>query len=186
MSVTSLDITLDYFEIFGLSRQFIIDQNHLSQQFRKIQNVVHPDKYANAADFERRMSVQKSSFVNQAYQTLRDPLERAKYLLTLVGMDLSSDTDTSMDSQFLMQQMELRESLENIDTDSDPLQALMDLDDTLNAAVNELLHEIGNLLNGATETFENSDLHQARDRVRRLQFLSKLQSELSEKEELFL
>jgi len=186
MSVKGLDITLNYFELFGLARQFEIDQIDLSQQYRKIQASVHPDKFANATDAERLASVQTSSLINQAYQTLREPLGRAKYILQLCGIDLSIETDTRMDHQFLMQQMELRESLENIKNNPDSLPELLDLEYGLDKQVQTVLEKISVLLNKSDIEQNKSDLDQARDLVRRLQFLSKLQIEISEKEEQIL
>ena len=186
MSVTPLDVTLEYFEIFGFQRQFDIDQGQLSQQYRIIQATVHPDKFANATDAERLASVQTSSLINQAYQTLRDPLDRAKYLLGLYGIDLSVETDTRMDPQFLMQQMELREALENIGSNSDSLSKLLSLGDSLDLQVSNLLEKIAVLLNDPSIREKSSELSQARNLVRQLQFLSKLQSEISDKEEQLL
>ena len=74
--------------------------------------MVHPDRFANAGDAERRASMQWTTRVNEAYRTLRSPVQRARYLLELNGVDVAFETSTAMPEDFLLQQLELREKLE--------------------------------------------------------------------------
>jgi molecular chaperone HscB len=87
---------------------------------------VHPDRFASAGDAERRASMQWTTRVNEAYRTLRSPVQRAKYLLELEGVDVAFETNTAMPPEFLMRQMELREALEAAGDarDADALDAL--------------------------------------------------------------
>lgn len=101
----------DHFALFGLPRRYAVDRDALEQLFRDLQARVHPDKHAHLGDTERRVAMQWATQVNEAYQTLRDPLKRGRYLLHLAGHDPEIETNTAMPAAFLMEQMELRESV---------------------------------------------------------------------------
>jgi molecular chaperone HscB len=117
---TAFDLTQDYFSLFSIDQQFAVDANQLTERYRDYQRKLHPDKFANASDQERRMAVQGVTFVNEAYRTLRDPLLRALYMLTIKGVDPEQSAQ-SMRGEFLMEQMALREELEELRERSDPL-----------------------------------------------------------------
>jgi molecular chaperone HscB len=112
-------LTSSHFELFGLAPSFALDTAQLERVYRDIQARVHPDRFAHAGETERRASMQMTTQVNEAYRTLRSPVRRAKYLLELNGVDVAFETDTAMPKDFLMQQMELREQLEDAKTSSD-------------------------------------------------------------------
>src|SRR5262247_2506354 len=84
----------------------------LEKAYREIQSRVHPDRFAHAGDAERRASLQWTTRVNEAYRVLKDPVQRAKHILELNGVDVAFETNTQMPSDFLLQQLELREELE--------------------------------------------------------------------------
>lgn len=174
----------NYFELFNLSPTFSISLDKLASTFKALQSQVHPDRYANASSAEKRLSVQHSSLINQAYQTLRNPLERAKYLLRLHGLDAAPQSNTISDPAFLMQQMELRERLEHIQQQADPIATLLDLDDDITGQINALYTELEPFFD--TGDKPEGDLAQAVDIVNRLQFLTKLQTEISDKQHQFL
>ncbi|MFX5957017.1 Fe-S protein assembly co-chaperone HscB, partial [Acinetobacter baumannii] len=73
----------------------------------------HPDRFAHAGDAERRVAMQWAAHANEAYRTLRQPLKRAIYLLSLRGIDIQAANNTAMAPDFLMQQMEWREALQD-------------------------------------------------------------------------
>jgi molecular chaperone HscB len=106
-------LTSSHFELFGLDPAFALDVGRLESAYRDIQSKVHPDRYAQAGDAERRASMQMTTRVNEAYRTLKNPVQRAKYLLELHGVDVGFETNTAMPPEFLMEQMELREALES-------------------------------------------------------------------------
>ena len=168
----------NYFELFGLEPGFEIDLSTIAERYRDLQRAVHPDRFANASDQERLLSVQQAAHVNEAYQTLKSPLLRARYLLELQGIALN-DTDTTMDPMFLMEQIELRESLAAVSGLSDPFAALMALRDTIDAKDKSFISSL-------SEAFASGDeaaLQGARDTVRKMQFMEKLLSEVEELEE---
>ncbi|SDC00264.1 Fe-S protein assembly co-chaperone HscB [Paraburkholderia lycopersici] len=102
-----------HFVLFGLPEQFGIDANALDHAYRTVQAQVHPDRFAAAGEAQKRIAMQWATRANEAYQTLRDPLERAKYLLHLRGIDVGAENNTAMEPAFLMQQMEWREAIED-------------------------------------------------------------------------
>src|SRR6266480_2405061 len=111
-AVAGKALTSNHFELFGLEPVFALNADSLDSAYRDIQAKVHPDRFAHAGDAERRASLQWTTRVNEAYRTLKDPLQRARHLLELRGVDVAFETNTAMPADFLVQQMALRESLE--------------------------------------------------------------------------
>lgn len=99
---------MDYFTLFGLPARYQIDTQALSLRFQDLQRQYHPDKFANGTQAQQLAAVQQSATINQAWQTLRHPLTRAEYLLSLHGFDLASEQHTVRDTAFLMEQLTLR------------------------------------------------------------------------------
>lgn len=124
MSLNGLDLSRDYFELFAQPRAFALDMEALDRRYRELQSLYHPDRHAAAEARERRLAVQASAWVNEAYETLRNPERRARYLLELGGIAFDDERDTTSDPAFLMRQMELRESLDQAASADEPLTAL--------------------------------------------------------------
>jgi molecular chaperone HscB len=168
----------NYFELFGLEPGFDLDPRYLAERYRELQRQVHPDRFASASDQERLLSVQQAAQVNEAYQTLKSPLPRARYLLELLGVSMN-DRDTTMDPLFLMEQIELREALAAVRGQGDPFAALMALRDTIEAKERAYIASLGT-------AFTSGDavaLEGARVTVRKMQFMVRLNSEVEELEE---
>lgn len=165
----------NYFELFGLPVGFDLDTGALSVRYRELQRLIHPDRYASGSDSERRVSLQFTTLVNEAYQTLKDPVRRARYLLDLGGTDSREETDTAMDPVFLMEQMELRETLSEVRSLSDPHKKLAEL---ANDTMSRMQQKIGQF----RESYERDPMH-ARQSLREMQFLDKLRREIEELEE---
>ena len=158
----------NHFELFGLPAMFSVNGEALERSYREIQSRVHPDRFAHAGDAERRASLQWTTRVNEAYRTLKDPVQRAKHLLELQGVDVAFETNTAMPPDFLMQQMELRETLEAA-KDASALDALRrDLTDQRRALGKEIAKAIDH----------EKDYARAAGLVRKLQFLDRLDSEI--------
>ena len=106
----------DHFAVLGLPRRFEIDLKDLERRFREISLQVHPDRFAQAAARDRRISLERSTSLNDAYRTLRDPARRAAHLLALSGLPLDSEGNPSgarlqLPPEFLEEQLELHEAL---------------------------------------------------------------------------
>lgn len=171
-------LTQNYFELFDLPSSFNIDTQLLARNYRELQKNVHPDKFASGSDQEKRLSVQLAAHINEANQTLKSPQRRARYMLEQNGVDFDDEKDTSLDPEFLMEQIELRESLE---TAKDQQQ----LDAVMNSLVTRRDEIMNNLTAMLTET-DQAQLQAAKKEVQKLQFLAKLQSEAEALEEKLL
>jgi molecular chaperone HscB len=79
-----------HFDLFHLPPTFSVDQPSLDDAYRTVQAQVHPDRFAAAGDAQRRIAMQWATRTNEAYQTLRDPLKRARYMLSLRGVDVDA------------------------------------------------------------------------------------------------
>ena len=169
----------NYFELFGLPVTFDIDTDDLSVRYRELQRRVHPDKFASGSDQERRVSMQMTTLVNEAFQTLRASVKRARYLLNLKGIDVDAETDTAMDPAFLMEQIELRESLDEVKQTANPHKRLAELanqiDQRMQAKVGQFRQHLSE--DGGAGT------RKARADVREMQFLGKLRDEIDNLEE---
>ncbi|PSW72950.1 co-chaperone HscB [Photobacterium sp. GB-50] len=167
---------MNHFELFGLPFQFELDNSLLACQFRELQRRFHPDNYATASERDRLLSVQKAAQINDAFQTLKNPVSRAEYMLAERDEDIRGEQKTLQDMAFLMQQMELREALEAIPDSSDPESALFDFEQQASAMYKEQLAQLAELLN-------NEQWLEAADGVRKLKFIVKLRDEVERLEE---
>lgn len=170
---------MNHFELFGLPIQFQLDGSLLSSQFRELQRRFHPDNFATASERDRMLAVQKAAQINDAYEVLRKPISRAEYLLAENGVDIRAEQQTLQDPMFLMEQMELRETLEEIETSSDVESELFDFEAKVSKMFKSQLLELQQLL-------EQNQWSQAADSVRKLKFIAKLQSEIEQLEDKLL
>jgi molecular chaperone HscB len=161
----------NHFALFHLPQRFAIDTAALDAAYHDVQNQVHPDKFTNATDSEKRVAMQWATRANEAYQTLKSPFKRAAYLCELNGIDLQTESNTAMPRDFLMQQMEWREALEDAKAAKDT-GALEKLDDELRIARKQEIEQIGKLLDA-------NDFSQAAQGVRQLMFLEKFKEEIA-------
>lgn len=177
-----MDFKQNYFALFDLVESFQIDIEELTGKYTRLQQSVHPDRYSQATEQQQRLSLQYSVFINEAYNTLKKPLTRAAYLLELAGIDTSGNENAPVDTEFLMQQMELREALEEIDETGGGEAALRRLD--------ELKTHIKNLGEGMEAGFEQAylshNLVEAEQLVYKMQFAGKLLSAVQRIEEKLL
>ncbi len=104
---------MNYFEFFSIQQQFNVDLNALESNFRAIQSASHPDRFVTCTSAEKLQSMQTATLANEAYLTLKNPANRAKYLLAQQGIDAIDEKNTQMPADFLMQQMEWREAMED-------------------------------------------------------------------------
>lgn len=115
----------NHFELFNLPQRFALDGPALDAAFREVQAKVHPDRHAHGSEADKRAAMQWATRANEAYQTLKNPMTRAAYLCELGGVDVA--TDKTVPPEFLQQQVEWRESLQEAKAEKnaamlDPLQ----------------------------------------------------------------
>jgi molecular chaperone HscB len=168
-------LTQNYFAIFSLPRRYALDRGLLDMRYRDLQRSVHPDRFASASDQERRVSMQQAAQINEAYQVLRDPLKRGRYLLQLSGIHLDDRQGAHQDADFLMQQMELRESLAEVRQQDDPLGALDRLGGDIEAHFRELEARLSQVLDA-----DAGDAAEAAALVQKMQFFSRLREEVQQ------
>ena len=160
-----------YFTLFQLEPQFDIDTDSLEQNYRTLAARFHPDRFASASAFEQKQAVMMSSTVNEAYRTLKNPTDRAAYLLRQQGIDADAPEHTSFAPEFLMQQMEWRETLAVARGGQDQT-ALPALDKEISGAQQELWRDL-------REAFRRQQYEDAAQLVRQGRFLDKLKKEIS-------
>ena len=168
-----LDFSKNHFDLFGLPLSYRVDPALLAERYRALQQALHPDRYAAAGDREKRLSMQASTRINEAFQVLKDPLERARYLLSLHAGEPGGGNETTQDMAFLMEQMELREVLAEAKDQADPIGAVGTVLDRLTDQSAELARE----LEARFESPSAEDLEAARELVRKLQFVAKCRVE---------
>jgi molecular chaperone HscB len=169
----SPDLNQNYFELFGLQPAFTIDRAQLLAAQQGLQSSYHPDRHVNENDRDRRLSVQIASWVNQAYETLQDPVKRSRYLLEISGADIPDDSTTTSDTEFLMEQIELREAVDACRQVQDGLAQCQQIEDRLTQRATELANEF-------VARFEADDLGGAVTLSRKMQFIQRIQHQLGE------
>lgn len=165
----------NHFELFQLPQQFAVDSAQLDRAYREVQNTVHPDKFVQASEAEKRVAMQWATRANEAYQTLKKPLKRATYLCQLQGIDLQTESNTSMPAAFLMQQMEWREAFEDA-RHSNNISALITLEKELHDALKSALQQVGSALDA--QDYKAATLH-----IRTCMFLEKFIADIAALEE---
>ncbi len=160
-----------YFNLFQLEPSFNIDTEALEQSYRALAARFHPDKFASASAFEQKQAVMMSSTINDAYRTLKSPIDRAAYLLKSQNIDADAPEHTSFSPEFLMQQMEWREIL---------MDAQMEQNHDAIQALDQEIQEVqNNLYQDLQQAFEQQDYESAAQWVRHGRFLNKLRNEIA-------
>jgi molecular chaperone HscB len=161
----------DYFALFQLKPQFKIDRQALESAYLTVQQKVHPDMHAQASDSDKRVSMQLSALANSAYRTLMNPIQRGLYMCARNGVDPQLETNTAMPAQFLMQQMEWRETLDDV----------RDQPSELDQLYKEVEQTRANLLKEVELAIdEANDFDLAAKQLRALLFIDKFSAELED------
>ena len=161
----------DYFALFQLKPQFKIDRQALESAYLTVQQKVHPDMHAQASDSDKRVSMQLSALANSAYRTLMNPIQRGLYMCARNGVDPQLETNTAMPAQFLMQQMEWREALDDV----------RDQPAKLDELYKEVEQTRANLLKEVEATIDQAnDFELAATQLRALLFIDKFGAELED------
>ena len=151
------------FDLFGLPQRFAQDPAAIAARWKDLQREAHPDKFAGEGAAAQRAALQWSVRINEAYQRLKEPLKRAAYLCELRGAPLDAENNTAMPADFLVEQMEWREALDEASGEEDL--------DGISARVagrrREMLAHIGQLLD------LEGDASAAAQQVRALMFIER-------------
>ena len=158
---------MDYFTLLGMPNCFDIDKQQLVTRYQDMQRQYHPDRFAGKSF---------ASTINQAYQTLKNPLSRAEYILSLHGIDIANEQQTMHDTAFLMEQLSLREELDNIEHSADAESLLADFSMRLEKMYTVRYDEM-------VKTLDSQTWDIAADNVRKLRFLAKLKEQVEQLEE---
>lgn len=169
-------LSQNHFQLFALPERYRLERDALDERYRELQRRVHPDRFASASDQERRVSVQQAAQINQAYETLKDPLRRGRYLLELRGQRMEDQQTTHQDPEFLMQQMALREALGEVREQADPLAEL----DRLSREIDAQYRSLESALAEALDDTGNTEA--ALTFVLRMQYFTRLRNEVQELE----
>ena len=156
------------FELFQIPMQFAQDRAVLDTRWKELQREAHPDKFAAQGVAAQRIAMQWSLRINEAYQRLKDPLRRASYLCELHGAPIQAEKNTAMPTDFLMQQMQWREALEDAKT----VQDLEEIASKSNEIGREQLSKVEQMLD------IKKDFAAAAQQVRSLMFIERFSSEV--------
>jgi molecular chaperone HscB len=165
-----IDFTRNHFELLGLPARYRVDEAALDRAYRDLQNAVHPDRYAAAGDADKRLALQASARVNEAYRTLRDPVGRAEYLLALRDVNAATEADTRLAVAFLARQLERREQAEEASDEHDRSR--------LAALVRDVRDDAAEVAIEVERALDANDDERARARVRELRFLAKIAEDI--------
>ncbi len=169
----ALDFNKNYFELFDIESIFEIDTNALHSYQQQLLARFHPDRFVTASEQEKRLSVQQASWINDAYQTLSNPVKRARYLLKISGLDVNDENETTSDAEFLMEQMTLREHLDRCRDDENPLEKCNQIGASLWNRARQLSEEF-------VQGFESGDFNAAQMTSRKMQFIQRIQEQVAE------
>ena len=171
-----MDLNQNYFEVLGLPVDFNIDLEELGDRYRDMQKNLHPDKFVDSTDHEKRLSMQWTTLVNSAYGTLKEPLKRALYMLEMRGVAIADNP--SLSPEFLMGQIELREELEEIEAHPSGIEQLEEFKGRVTTVMQSLQSDFVLAI--------NDNLELAREAAYKLQFMNKLLTAADHLEEKLL
>lgn len=169
----TIDFTKNHFDLFHLPISFALDSTALDAAYRDVQREVHPDRFTTAPDAEKRLAAQWATRANEAYQTLKSPLNRGRYFLKIHGIDTEEESNTAMPVEFLMQQMEWREAVV-------AARALRDEAKLEGLATQKNTDEKALFTQLCGELNQPSSFAEARLTVRKLRFIEKLGEEIDD------
>lgn len=163
----------NFFQLFGLPVAFRLDLQALGVAYRQVLGEVHPDRFAAQGEAAQRLALQWSTHINEGYRTLKNPVERARYLLQLQGVDTAEQTHTALPMDFLMAQMQWREAIGEARAQHD-VDALEHLAQELRAEMQALDAQLASALD------EQQHWEAAAEMVRKMRFFDKLDEEIAD------
>ncbi len=162
----------NHFELFHLPVRFALDVAALDAAYREVQIQVHPDKFVREGAAEQRVAMQWATRANEAYQILKNPVQRARYLCELHGVSLQTESNTAMPVPFLMEQMAWREQLQEA-RQQKSLETLEQLEQILQSSRKQWLRHI-------EQQLDLPDFVQAAAQIRCLMFVERFGEEVAQ------
>lgn len=166
---------MNYFELFELPVSLDIDAATLSARYRDLQRQFHPDTVASATESVKLAAMQQTTTINNAFQTLKNPLSRAEYLISLHGIDVRNEQQTVKDTGFLMEQLDWREQLDAMQKHPEET-SITRFQIQVKQHSERYFAELKNKL-------ADNQIEAAADIVRKLRFIEKMREELNKLEE---
>lgn len=164
-----------YFALLNLKPHFDINLKELAECYRAKLAAAHPDRFITASEREKRLALEQSANLNEAYQILKTPSQRARYLLSLKGGNIPLET-TVQDPEFLMQQMQWHEELDDL-SEQPNTQALNSFKERIKQVQTELEANFN-------QCWQHDDSYLSAEKlVRRMQFMDKLSLSVKQLEE---
>ena len=157
---------MNHFSTFDLVPAFAVDTSQLASRYRDLQAAVHPDRFVNATDAEKRIAMERAVEVNAAFSTLKDPVRRAMHLLSLVNIDGMDEKNTSMPFDFLAEQIEWREAMADAKLKED--------DERLEEMLQELAAMLASLGDTFAAAYQGEHFTVATTLARKMRFVQKL------------
>ncbi|GAB6018966.1 hypothetical protein CHUAL_000606 [Chamberlinius hualienensis] len=168
-TIQAVNRDFNYYKLFGVSQRFSLDVTQLTERFRQLQSAVHPDKFSGKSQIEQDYSNACSSLLNSAYKTLINPIDRGNYLLKLEQQATVNETDVSVNTEFLVDIMELNETL----ADNPTVEEL------------EIIHcdnkqMIATLTGQLTESFNGKDWSAVKELLIKLKYYNNIEEKIKE------
>lgn len=173
-----MNLEQNFFNLFGLPIEYQVDQVALKKRVRALQRDYHPDRLLTKNSEQQRLAVQMSAHINHATNVLHDPVLRAQHMLELLNIDLSMDNRTVKDNAFLIQQMQLRENLEEAVAEKNKV-VLEALEKKVNDAYQKAQKKFSETYSLLVENNNNDQVTSLVNLIDELHFYSKLHQEIS-------
>ncbi|WP_417804107.1 Fe-S protein assembly co-chaperone HscB [Thalassospira lucentensis] len=158
---------LDHFTRFGLEPSFIVDIDAIEATYLKQQQLLHPDRFASKSGREQALSSQQAASLNEAFETLKNPVARAHYMMRLAGHEPEGgEGHTVNDPELLMEAMEMREALDDADNRA-----------AVDAIVKDTRQQARACEKDLADAFEKDAFDDAKKLTTRLRYLMKMTEE---------
>ncbi|KAE9465669.1 hypothetical protein C3L33_02423, partial [Rhododendron williamsianum] len=167
--VQPVDPSVDYFQIFGLEKQYVIEEDNLEGKYKNWQKKLHPDLVHSKSEKEKEFAAEQSARVIDAYRTLGDPLSRAIYVLKLEGVDVDEE-ETISEPELLAEILEIREAVE----EAGDTQALSQIQ-------TQIKEKFQHSSESFATAFQSRKFEEARASIRRMTYYKRVNEEIVKK-----
>ncbi|XP_012256141.2 iron-sulfur cluster co-chaperone protein HscB isoform X2 [Athalia rosae] len=157
----------NYFKLIGINEDYDVDTSEVNSKYRRLQNLLHPDRFSNSSEKEKELSENLSSLVNKAHSTLLHPLKRGLYMLRLNNLDIPEGS-TALNPTFLMEIMEKNEEIEAATVDPKKVLEL----------IKENRKILGESSRQVSAAFQRKDMEEARRILIEMKYYASIEAKL--------